>query len=105
MGRTAASAKSRDAQHVLGDHAGVAVPGRTANVFAAAIRRAGSLSRYQFFRRAADAGLGVGATLLATIHDPVELQRLKVLGIIADPEEARRARELGAPKGSMPTSC
>ena len=48
---------------------------------------------------------GVGATLLATTHDPVELQRLKVLGIIADPKEARRARELGAPKGSLPTSC
>ena len=54
-----------------------------------------------FFRRAADAGLAVGATLLATTYDPVELQRLKVLGVVADPREARkwygRARELGAP--------
>ena len=54
-----------------------------------------------FFRRAADAGLAVGATLLATTYDPVELQRLKVLGVVADPKEARkwygRARELGAP--------
>ncbi len=54
-----------------------------------------------FFRRAADAGLAVGATLLATTYDPIELQRLKVLGVIADPKEARkwygRARELGAP--------
>ena len=54
-----------------------------------------------FFRRAADAGLAVGATLLATTYDPAELQRLKVLGVVADPKEARkwygRARELGAP--------
>jgi hypothetical protein len=54
-----------------------------------------------FFRRAADAGLAVGATLLATTYDPVELQRLRVLGVPADPTEARkwygRARELGAP--------
>jgi hypothetical protein len=54
-----------------------------------------------FFRLAADAGLAVGATLLATTYDPVELQRLKVLGVVADPKEARkwygRARELGAP--------
>jgi hypothetical protein len=54
-----------------------------------------------FFRRAADAGLAVGATLLATTYDPVELMRLKVLGVVADPKEARkwygRARELGAP--------
>jgi hypothetical protein len=54
-----------------------------------------------FFRRAADAGLAVGATLLATTYDPVELQRLKVLGVVADLKEARkwygRARELGAP--------
>ena len=53
-----------------------------------------------FFRRAADAGLAVGATLLATTYDPVELQRLKVVGVVADPNEARkwyeRARELGA---------
>jgi hypothetical protein len=55
-----------------------------------------------FFRRAADAGSVVGATLLATTYDPVELQRLKVLGVVADPTEARkwygRARELGAPE-------
>jgi hypothetical protein len=42
-----------------------------------------------------------GATLLATTYDPVELQRLKVLGVVADSKEARkwygRARELGAP--------
>jgi hypothetical protein len=54
-----------------------------------------------FFRRAADAGLAVGATLLATTYDPIELQRLKVLGVVADPTEARkwyrRARKLGAP--------
>ena len=53
-----------------------------------------------FFRRAADAGLADGATLLATTYDPVELQRLKVVGVVADRNEARkwygRARELGA---------
>ncbi len=54
-----------------------------------------------FFRHAAEAGVAVGATLLAVTYDPVELQRLKVVGVLADRDEARkwyrRARELGAP--------
>ena len=54
-----------------------------------------------FFRHAAEAGVAVGATLLAVTYDPVELQRLKVVGALADRDEARkwyrRARELGAP--------
>jgi hypothetical protein len=48
-----------------------------------------------------EAGVAVGATLLAVTYDPVELQRLKVVGVVADREEARkwyrRARQLGAP--------
>jgi hypothetical protein len=54
-----------------------------------------------FFRRAAEAGVAAGATLLATTYDPVGLQRLKVLGLAGDRNEAlkwyQRARELGAP--------
>jgi hypothetical protein len=58
-------------------------------------------SAREFFRHAAEAGVAVGATLLAVTYDPVELQRLKVVGVVADRDEARkwyrRARELGAP--------
>jgi hypothetical protein len=54
-----------------------------------------------FFRRAAEAGVAAGATLLATTYDPVGLQRLKVVGLVGDRNEAlkwyERARELGAP--------
>jgi TPR repeat protein len=63
-----------------------------------------------FFRQAAEAGLAVGATLLAATYDPVELQRLRVVGVVADRNEARkwyeRARELGAPGDpSLFTGC
>lgn len=63
-----------------------------------------------FFRHAAEAGVAVGATLLAVTYDPVELQRLRVVGVVADRNEARkwyqRARELGAPDDpSLFTSC
>ena len=54
----------------------------------------------QFFERAADAGLADSALALAATYDPAELARLKVLGLRADPGEARKwyekARELGA---------
>jgi hypothetical protein len=53
-----------------------------------------------FFLRAAEAGVAAGATLLATTYDPIELQRLKVVGLVGDRNEAlkwyERARELGA---------
>jgi hypothetical protein len=54
----------------------------------------------EFFRYAAEAGLAAAATLLAATYDPIELQRMRVVGVVADQEEARkwyeRARELGA---------
>src|SRR5262245_22795935 len=54
----------------------------------------------QFFERAAEAGLADSALALAATYDPTELARLKVLGLKADPGEARKwyekARELGA---------
>jgi len=67
-------------------------------------------SAREFFRHAAEAGVAVGATLLAVTYDPVELQRLKVVGVVADRNEARkwyqRARELGAPHDpSLFTRC
>ena len=58
-------------------------------------------SARELFRHAAEAGVAVGATMLAVTYDPVELQRLRVVGIVGDRDEARkwyrRARELGAP--------
>lgn len=67
-------------------------------------------SAREFFRHAAEAGVAVGATLLAVTYDPVELQRLRVVGVVADRNEARkwyeRARELGAPHDpSLFTKC
>jgi hypothetical protein len=57
-------------------------------------------SAREFFRHAADAGLAAGATWLAATYDPVELQRMRVVGVVGDYDEARkwyqRARELGA---------
>jgi TPR repeat protein len=54
----------------------------------------------QFFMRAAEAGLALGAIRLAATFDPVELARLNVQGVRPDRDEARRwyerARELGA---------
>ena len=54
----------------------------------------------EFFERAADAGLAVGALRLAATYDPAELRRLQVQGIAPDRTTARkwyeRARELGA---------
>jgi TPR repeat protein len=53
-----------------------------------------------FFRRAADAGLAEGALAMGDTFDPLELSRLKAIGIHPDAAEARRwyekARELGA---------
>ena len=58
-------------------------------------------SARELFRYAAEAGVAIGATMLAVTYDPVELQRLRVVGIVGDRDEARkwyrRARELGAP--------
>lgn len=57
-----------------------------------------------FFERAADLGLAAGALRLAATYDPVELERLKVQGIVADRALARkwyeRARDLGAPEAA-----
>ena len=54
----------------------------------------------EFFRHAAEAGLAAWATLLATTYDAVELQRMRVVGVVADRDEAQkwyqRAQELGA---------
>ena len=56
----------------------------------------------EFFRRAVDAGLAAGALRLAATYDPLELERLRVQGIVPDRALARRwyqrARELGAPE-------
>jgi hypothetical protein len=54
----------------------------------------------QFFERAAEVGLADSALALAATYDPAELARLKVLGLKAEPGEARKwyekARALGA---------
>jgi hypothetical protein len=57
-----------------------------------------------FFQRAAEAGLAAGAIKMAATYDPAEIARLEItiVGLTADPAEARRwyerARELGAPE-------
>ena len=57
-------------------------------------------SAREFFQHAAKAGLAAGATWLAATYDAVELQRMRVVGVVADHDEAQkwyqRARELGA---------
>jgi TPR repeat protein len=54
----------------------------------------------KFFERAAEAGLPESAMALAATYDPDELSRLRVVGLKAEPGEARkwyeRARDLGA---------
>jgi hypothetical protein len=54
------------------------------------------------FRRAADAGLAESALALGGTYDPVELARLRVLGLQPDIAAARqwydKARQLGAPE-------
>ena len=67
-------------------------------------------SAREFFRHATEAGLATAATLLAATYDPVELQRMRVVGVVADHDEAQkwyqRARELGAVGGqSRLTGC
>lgn len=56
----------------------------------------------QFFQRAADAGLALGALRLAATFDPNELERMGTQGVVASPADARRwyerARQLGAPE-------
>ena len=56
----------------------------------------------QFFLRAAQIGVARGALLLAATHDPRELARWRVQGVLPNLAEARkwyeRARELGAPE-------
>lgn len=56
------------------------------------------------YQRAADAGLAQGALALGGTYDPAELARARVVGIKADPAQARRwyerARELGAPEAA-----
>jgi TPR repeat protein len=58
----------------------------------------------KFFERAADIGLAQSAVALADTYDPEELARLRVIGIQADVEAAKRwyekARELGAAEAS-----
>jgi hypothetical protein len=57
-----------------------------------------------FFERAADLGLAAGALRLAATYDPVELERLKVQGIVPNRALARkwyeRAQDLGAPEAA-----
>jgi len=54
----------------------------------------------QFFERAAEVGLPESALALGATYDPAELQRLRVVGLKPELNEARkwyeRARELGA---------
>jgi hypothetical protein len=58
----------------------------------------------QFFRRAADMGLAIGALRLGATYDPVELDAIRTAGLEGDPNEARtwyeRARALGAPEAA-----
>lgn len=53
-----------------------------------------------FFRRAADAGLAEGALAMGDTFDPIELDRLRAVGVQPDATEARnwyeKARTLGA---------
>jgi TPR repeat protein len=55
-----------------------------------------------YYQRAADAGVAQAALALASTYDPDELIRLRVVGMQADRDLARRwyerARELGAPE-------
>jgi hypothetical protein len=53
-------------------------------------------SAREFFQHAAEAGLGAGATLLATTYDAVELQRMRVLRIAM-----RRRNGTSAPRNSV----
>lgn len=56
----------------------------------------------QFFQRAADMGLALGALRLAATFDPNELSRLGTQGVVPSPADARhwyeRAKLLGAPE-------
>lgn len=56
----------------------------------------------QFFQRAADIGLALGALRLAATFDPNELSRLGTQGVVPSPADARhwyeRAKLLGAPE-------
>lgn len=56
------------------------------------------------FRRAAESGLAESALALGGTYDPVELSKLKVIGLQPDVKAARRwydrARELGAPEAA-----
>jgi hypothetical protein len=55
-----------------------------------------------FFERAASLGSGLAALSLARTYDAEELSRLKVVGMVPDPVQARRwyerARDLGMPE-------
>jgi hypothetical protein len=53
-----------------------------------------------FYQRAADAGLPEAAMAMASTWDPDELGRWKVLGLKADPKEARRWYERAKALGS-----
>jgi hypothetical protein len=58
----------------------------------------------QFYRRAADIGLALGALRLGATYDPVELEAIRHAGLEGDANEARnwyeRARALGAPEAA-----
>jgi TPR repeat protein len=62
--------------------------------------RGGVYSARMFFQRAAEAGLAEGALAAGATFDPVELGKLKVIGLTPDVAAARKwyekARELGA---------
>ncbi len=61
-----------------------------------------------FFERAADIGLAAAAIRMAETYDPGTLQRLQALGVVPDPNQARkwyeRARSLGAREATEPLS-
>jgi TPR repeat protein len=61
-----------------------------------------------FYERAADIGLATAAIRMAETYDPRALQRLQALGVVPDPNQARkwyeRARALGAPEATEPLS-
>lgn len=66
------------------------------------LRQGNLAAARQFFRRAADIGLALGALRMGATYDPAELSSQSIVGVSPDPKEAstwyERARELGAPE-------
>lgn len=66
------------------------------------LKQANVAAARQFFRRAADIGLALGALRMGSTYDPAEIAAQKMIGLQPDPKEAaqwyERARDLGAPE-------